>query len=387
MLKRIYPIVIGILITLYFYILMNLCLSASAQVGKDSLKCKKLVPGKVIMKSNAPEVNRFSKIQKKGYVLNLSMNNDNTDNIAKSWTDDHCYFIATLAATGQVYDIFDQIAYVDFGLGSDGSEIVINPYNWSEDYIVRLQLIHAQAEDIDITDPNTFTGAHYLVKDIREPSGEAEIAWYVLVEMNEEGNSNASVYNPVLSWDPSDFGCQEVNGNGYDYQLIRGLGNSGIVLVNNMTETSYYQTCSQDGGLIKYFTILVSQKPEEKGDKEHKSTIKKPFKQILPWPGVFTGALGWSGFSLTGGFPVGLPSTARSGYASGLSIPSFPGTYIGFTYPGGMPGAWTSFVPRFPMKFPVLGVFSPVGQGWHGNYWTGYPSPSLYQTGWFYTQR
>jgi hypothetical protein len=311
---------------------------------------------------------------------------DDIDNVSKSWPDEHCYFAATLTVTGQVLDIFDQTADVGLGVLRPGlAEAIINPDNWSEDFIIRLQLIDALAGDIDINDPNTFAKNHYLVADIREPSGQTEIAWYVMVEMNEEGNPDVPDSYPLLSWDSNDFSCEEVNGNGYDYQLLRGLGSSGIVLVDNMAVTNSYRTSSQDGNLIKYFTILGTQKPKEEEEEEDEGQPQKPSKQILPWPGAFPGGLGWSGFSLTGGFPKGLPSSAKSGYPAGLSIPSFPGTYIGFAYPGGMYRAWTSFVPRFPATFPVLGIFSPVGLGWHGNYWTGYPFPSDYQTGWFYT--
>lgn len=302
-------------------------------------------------------------------------------------TYEHCYFIATLTLTWESNNIFDQTVNVEFGVESGLDGRIINPDNWSEDYIVRLQLINVQAGDIDIMDPNTFSEAHYLVEDIREPSGQAEIGWYVLVEISEEGNPYGSDYYLILSWDTNDFKCKEVNCKEYEYQLIRGIGGIGTVLVDNMLDINSYQTCSQDGGLIKYFTILGKQTFENKEDEEDERIPKKTSKQILPWPGVSPGTLGWSGFSPERGFPGGLPSPVSSGYPSGLSIPSFPGTYIGFTYPGGMYSAWTSFVPRFPLTFPVLGIFSPVGQGWTSNYWTGYPHPNAYQTGWFYTYR
>ncbi|MGA1840282.1 MAG: MopE-related protein [bacterium] len=325
-------------------------------------------------------------IEKPFILIPLLNGSAEIDNISQNWPDDYCYFMADLIVDWESDVLLDQTAYVELGLvGSDLEGIIINPENWSEDLGVRLQLIDVQQGETDITDPNTFTEANYIVADFREPSGQAEIMWYVLVEISEEGNSNASDYYPVLSWDPNDFKCIEANHTKYDYQLLRGLGSSGIVLVDNMADAGSYQTSSQDGELVKYFTILGTKEPEEKEEEDDEGTLPKTSKQIFPWPGTITGGLGWSGFPQTIEFFGGLPSPVRSGYPPGLSIPSFPGAYTGFTYPGGMYNAQTSFVPRFPSKFPVIGIFSPVGRGWHGNYWTGYPLPSLSQTGWFYT--
>jgi hypothetical protein len=309
---------------------------------------------------------------------------DGIDNNCDGEVDEDFYFWGDLFATGQYYDGNTQIAYVRLGLDSNSplglASKISDPNNWSQDNIVRLQLIDPEA---DISDPMTFTDIDYLISDIRVASGQTQIAWYVMVETGDEADPCQPDYYPVLGWDPNNFGStEEIYGNEYVYQLIRGLGDSGEVLVDNMADenTNSYKTGSQDGDPIQYFTILWTQKPEEPVKEEKPGSSK----QILPWPGVYPRALGWVGIPFTAALPGGLPSALSSGYQPGLSIPSFPGTPIGFAYPGGGYPSWTTSVPGFPMTFPILGLFAPVGQGWPINYWTGYPQPGFYQTGWFY---
>ncbi|MGA1842785.1 MAG: hypothetical protein ACMUIU_19375, partial [bacterium] len=255
--------------------------------------------------------------------------------------------------------------------------------NWA-DNVVRLQLIDEFAVNAD---PNNILDTDLLISDIRSPSGLTEIAWYVMVEIGDAVDTNQPGYYPVLSWDPNSLGCTEVDGNSYVYQIRRGLGDSGTVLVDDMADTNSYQTVAADGDPVQYLTILWTQAPPPPP-----SPPPKKVGNIFPWPGVYPGALGWGGVPFSAGFPGGLPYPMTSGYAPGLSIPSFPGTYPGFTYPGSLTPwtsyAWTSYVPRFPVTFPTMGIFSPLGQyGWPINYWTGYPRPYSYQTGWFYTYR
>jgi hypothetical protein len=303
-----------------------------------------------------------------------------------------CYslpdFDNVLYATGQEFDGNSQIVEVLFGLDSGAGSTDFNPDNWSQDIIVRLQLIDEQA------DPNNIVSGDLLVEDIRpvlDPN-DTEIAWYVMVEIGQAADSNQPDYYPVLSWDPLD--CKNIDGNAceYVYELRRGLGASGTLLVNDMADTNSYLTVSQDGDPVQYFTILLTCETVIPPP----PPTKKPTGPIFPWPGVYPGGLGWGGLPFSMGFPGGLPYPMRSGYAPGLSIPSFPGTYTGFTYPGSI-YQWTSYpastpyVPRFPVTFPALGIYSPIGWqagAWPANYWTGgYPSAYSYQTGWFYTYR
>jgi hypothetical protein len=296
---------------------------------------------------------------------------DGIDNDCQNGPDDNCYFTANLIATGQ----WGEDAGVTFGLYETGSTTE-NPDNWSADDTVRLQLIDAN----DVTgDPNDYT---YLTEDIRAATGQLEIAWYALVEIGGQADPN---YYPELTWDPSELGCLEVNGTEYVYMLIRGLGDSGDVLVEDMGDSNSYQTSAADGDPIQYYTIMWVEKPEP----EPVTPTKKPTRQIYPWPGVYPGGLIWGGLPFTSGFPGGLPyNTFGSAYPPGLSVPSFPGTYPGFTYPSSLyTKAWTPTVPRFPVTFPTLGIFSPVGSGWNRNYFIGYKIPSMYQSGWYYSYR
>ncbi|MGA1842414.1 MAG: putative metal-binding motif-containing protein [bacterium] len=299
---------------------------------------------------------------------------DSIDNDCKDGPDDHCYFVTDLIATGQDYTGSPQTEYVEFGLDSALAGEIVDPNNWSTDNMVRLQLIDS---DANITDPNTFTDYDHLVFDVRDANGQTKLAWYVLVEIGDAADPNLPDYYPMLSWDPNNFGCAEVNGKEYVYQLIRGLGDSGEVLVENMLNTNSYYTGSQDGDPVQYFTILWMTPIIPIPPPRH-------HRHMFPYPGVFPRSLGWVGFSFTGGFPGGLPFPSGSGYASGLSIPSFPGTITGFAYPGSSYTAWTPFVPRFPSTFPTLGLIPPFGQGWPFNYWSGFPTTGFYPTGWFY---
>jgi hypothetical protein len=297
---------------------------------------------------------------------------DGIDNDCQNGPDDHCYFSANLSALEEL----GYTADVTFGLYHSASAGG-NPDNWSMNDIVRLQLIDAN----DVTgDPNDFI---YLTEDIRLAEGQTEIAWYVLVEIGGQADPN---YCPELVWDPNELGCLEVNGDEYVYMLISGLGDSGDVLVENMGDSNSYQTgAAGDCDPIQYYTILWMEKPEP----EPVTPPKQPSRQIFPWPGIYPGALIWGGIPFSSGFPGGLPyNTFGSAYAPGLSVPSFPGTYPGFTYPSSLyTKAWTYTLPRFPATFPTLGIFSPVGLGWNRNYWTGFKIPNLYQSGWYYSYR
>jgi hypothetical protein len=305
---------------------------------------------------------------------------DGIDNNCDGKPDEQWYFVGNLIATGQDLVGQTQTVDVEFGLDWDLAGILVDPNNWADD-IVRLQLIDEPAV---IADPNNLVDTDYLISDIRDASGQTTIAWYVLVEIGGTADPNQPDYYPVLSWDTNTLGYTEVDGKDYVYQLISGLGDSGTVLVENMVDTNSYQTVSQDGDPVQYFTILWTQEPIPPAPP---SPPPRPSQQILPWPGVFSGALGWGGIPFSAGFPGGLPYQLSSGYAPGLSIASFPGTYPGFTYPGSVYPSWTSYVPRFPATFPTLGLFPPVGIGWPSNYWIGFPQPSFYKTGWFYQYR
>jgi hypothetical protein len=293
-------------------------------------------------------------------------------------------FYNVLYATGQEFDGNSQIAEVLFGLDSGAGSAVPDPNNWSLDNIVRLQLIDEQSV---IDDPNNIVADDLLIEDIRPSASIGQtVTWYVMVD--NAANPNEPDYYPVLSWDLDDLVCTEIDGNPCVYELISGLSASGTVLVDDMTDANSYQTVSQDGDPVQYFTFLLTCEPPPPPPPP-----KKPAR-IFPWPGVYPGGLGWGGIPFSAGFPGGLPYPMRSGYAPGLSIPSFPGTYTGFTFPGGYypwttSFAFTSYVPRFPATFPTLGLFSPIGLGgWPINYWTGgYPRPYTYQPGWFYNYR
>jgi hypothetical protein len=303
---------------------------------------------------------------------------DGKDNDCANGPDDHCYFTADLFATAE----FDEPIWVTFGLYETGSSIVGD--NWSGDSTVRLQLLDADAVE---TDPNNLIPAEdYLIEDIRAATGQLEILWYVLVEVGGQADPN---FCPELSWDPSLLGCLMVDGNDYVYQLVSGLGTTGEVLVENMADANSYQTDCEE----EYYTIVWTEEPEEEKKEEEKP---KPPKRIFPYPGVFPGSLGWGGLPFSiGGFPGGLPYSFGSRYGPGLSIPSFPGTFTGFSYPGGYPNSWSNYVPRFPSTFPTLGIFSPVGVGWGFNYFSGYnrlpqvtsfptfPQMRYPQMGWF----
>jgi hypothetical protein len=301
---------------------------------------------------------------------------DGIDNDCKEGPDDHCYFTIDLSAMGQG----SPLAEVRFGLDFSAAAIQINPNNWSDDGIARLQLIDALAGDIDITNPDTFSEDHCLVEDIRLASGQTEIAWYLMIEISEGKNPDLSELYPMLSWDPNNFGCVEINGEDYVYQLISGLRSSGNVLIDNMIDTSSYQTDSQDGEMVKYFTILWRGKPELS------APSKKSYIQILPWPGISPGGLGWPSFSLTGGFPGGLPFTAKVGYPPGISRPSFPGMFPGFTFPGGTYPSWTS-VPGYSFLFPRIGLLPSTWTSWPALYWNLSLGADPYRTGWFYPYR
>ncbi|MGA1842166.1 MAG: putative metal-binding motif-containing protein [bacterium] len=317
---------------------------------------------------------------------------DGIDNDCKDGPDDHCYFTIDLSASGQGAPL----AEVRFGLDFGAAAIQIDPNNWSDDGILRLQLIDAMAGDIEITDPDTFTESHYLVEDIRVASGQTGIAWYLMVEISEEKNPDLSERYPVLSWDPNNFGCVEIDGNDYIYQLIRGLSGSGSVLVDNMVDADSYQTVSKDGETVKYFTILWREKPEPPVQ------TKKSYMQILPWPGMYQGGLGWPSFSLTGGFLGGLPFPAKVGYPSGLSRPSFPGTYPSLTFSGWTYPSWTSIpgysfpgwtysswmaAPTYSFLFPGIGVLPSAWTSLPPLYWNLSPGAGGYNTGWSYTYR
>jgi hypothetical protein len=286
-------------------------------------------------------------------------------------------FENVLYATGQEYDGNSQIVEVLFGLDSGAGTGTFDSDNWSQDNIVGLYLIDEAAVTGNNIDPDN----DLMTVDVRPSDSIGQsVAWYVMVE--NAADPNEADYDPVLSWDLSQFACMELDGNPCVYELRSGLSTSGAVLVADMTDANSYQTVSQDGDPNQYFTILMTC-PEPEPEPTRKSTGK-----IFPWPGVYPGALGW-GLPVSAGFPGGLPYRMTSGYAPGLSIPSFPGTYPGFTYPGSLTPwtsyAFTSYVPRFPVTFPTTGIFSPVGQyGWPINYWTGYPRSYNYQTGWFY---
>jgi hypothetical protein len=305
---------------------------------------------------------------------------DGIDNDCQGGVDDHCYFVTDLTAIGQEFGGNQETVYVEFGLDSLLAGTTSNPDNSSANGVVRLQLIDQFA---DITDPNTFVPADYLVFDVRDATGQTEIAWYVLVEIGDEADPNDSGYYPILTWDPNNLGCLEVNGDAYEYRLISGLGDSGVVLVQNMADTDSYQTGAQDGDPTQYFTILWTQTPEPP------PPPRKPSRQIFPWPGVFPGGLGWGGIPFSVGYPLGISSRFTSGYAPGLSIPSFPGTFTGFTYPGWSYPSWTPTVPRFPTTFPTMGLFSTIGFGWNRNYFIGFPSFSYNypRPGYFYPYR
>jgi hypothetical protein len=183
---------------------------------------------------------------------------DGIDNDCQNGPDDNCYFTANLIATGQ----WGEDAGVTFGLYETGSTTE-NPDNWSADDTVRLQLIDAN----DVAgDPNDYT---YLTEDIRAATGQLEIAWYALVEIGGQADPN---YYPELTWDPSELGCLEVNGTEYVYMLIRGLGDSGDVLVEDMGDSNSYQTSTADGDPIQYYTIMWVEKPEP----EPVTPTKKP---------------------------------------------------------------------------------------------------------------
>jgi hypothetical protein len=289
-------------------------------------------------------------------------------------------FDNVLIATGQEFDGNSQVVEVTFGLDDGaGSGIPADPDNWSRDDIVQLLLIGD-------TDPNMW------VVDLR-PSDSLvlPVAWPVMVEIGDAADSNQPAYYPVLSWELSGSLCAEFDGNDCVYELISGLDIGGTVLAN-MTDTNSYQTVSQDGDPDQYFTILMTcEAPEPEPEPEPEPKPTRP-SYIYPYPGVYPGAVGWGGLPFSLGFRGGLPFPMTSGFAPGLSIPSFPGTYLGFTYPGSY-APWTSpaftpYVPRFPVTFPTLGLFSPFGRfGWTQNYWTGYPRTFPYQSGWFNTFR
>jgi hypothetical protein len=262
--------------------------------------------------------------------------------------------------------VYTQTADVYFGLDHTWFGIQIDPNNWSDDRTVRLQLIDPNAV---AGDPNDFVPEEdYLTEDVRAATGQFEILWYVLVEIGGQADPNQDNYYPELTWDPNNLGCLEVNGDAYEYRLIRGLGIDGDVLVENMGDSNSYQTGDQDGDPVQYFTIMWTQTPPPP------PPPKKPSRQIFPWPGVFPGGLGWGGIPFSVGYPLGIPSTFTSGYPPGLSIPSFPGTFTGFTYQGWRYPAFTPFVPRFPTTFPTMGLFSTIGSGWSRNYFIGFPS-------------
>jgi hypothetical protein len=280
-------------------------------------------------------------------------------------------FDNVLYATGDEFDGNSQVVEVTFGLDSGNGDTNFASDNWSLDSIVALHLIDEAAV---IADANDIDASDLMTADVRpsESIGQS-VAWYVVVDNAVDTNA------PLLGWDLDEFVCSEIDGNPCVYELRSGLSTSGTVLVADMTDTNSYQT---DGDLSQNFTILM-RCPEP--------PPKKAVGNIFPWPGVYPGGLGWGGsIPFSAGFPGGLPYPMTSGYAPGLSIPSFPGTYPGFTYPGSLTPwtsyGWTSYVPRFPVRFPTLGIFSPLGQsGWPINYWTGFPRSYNYQTGWFYT--
>jgi hypothetical protein len=292
-------------------------------------------------------------------------------------------FDNVLYVAGQEFDTNAQVAEVLFGLDSGAGSSVADSDNWSQDNIVRLQLIEESAAG----DPNNIGAGDLLVEDVRPALGpnENEIAWYVMVEIGDGADPNLPGYYPVLSWDSLDCG-QLDDACTYRYELRSGLSANGTLLVADMSDANSLETT---GDTVQHFKVVLICEPEP----EPEPTIRRPTGNIFPWPGVFPGGLGWGGLPFSAGFPGGLPYPMRSGYAPGLSIPSFPGTYTGFTYPGSFPPytswAWTSYVPRFPVTFPTLGLFSPIGYGgWPMNYWTGgYPRSYTYQTGWFNTYR
>lgn len=315
---------------------------------------------------------------------------DGIDNDCKDGPDDHCYFTIDLSASGQGAPL----AEVRFGLDFGSAAIQIDPNNWSDDGILRLQLIDAMAGDIEITDPGTFSESHYLIEDIRVASGQTGIAWYLMVEISEDKDPDLPERYPVLSWDPNNLGCAEMNGNDYVYQLIRGLSSSGNVLIDNMIDADSYQTVSNDGETVKYFTILWREKPEPPVQ------TKKSYIQILPWPGMYQGGLGWPSFSVTGGFPGGLPFPAKVGYPSGLSRPSFPGTYPSLTFSGWIYPSWTTIpgysfpgwtysswvkASSYSFLFPKIGLLTSTWTSWPPLYWNLSPVAGGYNTGWFYT--
>ncbi|MBN2373503.1 putative metal-binding motif-containing protein, partial [bacterium] len=198
---------------------------------------------------------------------------DGLDNNCDGQVDEICYFDANIIVTGQEYLLFGQQANVVFGL--DASSYTANdPNNWSLDNIVRLELIDSNA---DISDPATFTDSTYLVDDIREASGQNKTAWYIEVEIGAADPGQAGYY-PTLSWEPLDFGCTNVYNKEYVYQLLRGLGETGTVLVNDMLTQTTYQTVSQDGDPIQYFTILWREKPKPPAPPTTTG------QTIWPWP-------------------------------------------------------------------------------------------------------
>jgi hypothetical protein len=308
---------------------------------------------------------------------------DGIDNDCDNQVDENCYFTANLLAPAQS----DDPVVVTFGLYETGSTLAED--NLSSDGSVRLQLLDPDAVE---TDPNNLIPAEdYLTEDIREATGQLEILWYVLVEVGGQADPN---FCPELTWDPNEFGCLIINGTDYVYKLVGGLDPDGVVLVENMADpnSNFYQPDCEE----EYFTIVWTAayvEPEPEPEPEPKP---KPTRQIYPYPGVFPRPIGWGGLPFSiGGFPGGLPYSFGSSYGPGLSIPSFPGTFTGFSYPGGYPNSWSTYMPRFPSRFPTLGIFSPVGVGWSFNYFTGYnrlpqitsfptfPQPRYPQMGWF----
>jgi hypothetical protein len=201
------------------------------------------------------------------------------------------------------------------------------------------------------------------------------------------------------------LGATDFNGDGQDEIIVHQSSSGNVIILDAVTlsEISHWNigdfnpfmfdqlnrfAISDVTGDGKLELILGSSNGLYVLNSKDIPKPKESYKLLLPWPGVNPGGLGWVGMiPFSEGFPGGLPSPLSSGYPPGLSIPSFPGTYPGFIYPGGMPSAWTSFLPRYPATFPVPGIFTPIGKGGPSNYWIGFPYGGFYQTGWFYSYR
>ncbi|MGA1842508.1 MAG: hypothetical protein ACMUIU_17990, partial [bacterium] len=259
-----------------------------------------------------------------------------------------------------------QTVEVEMGIDPTSAGTIIDPCNWSTDNIIRLQLINPEADLKDLTDDD------YLIFDVRESSAQKDF-WYVLLETST-GIDQSDSY-PMLKWNPEELVCSCSDNNEYVYQLRRGLGGSGKLLISNMTQTDLYQTLPQDGKTTLYFTII-------RKEKETVSEIQNPGGHILPWSGVFPGAFGWPSFPATGGFPGNLPFQTTTGYPPGIGRGVFPWTLPGYApieylYPG-----WRTAYD-FPFSFTGAGLFPTGENNLSGLYRTGFSGMDIPLMYWY----